>query len=67
MGWNFEDMGSFGDEEAAKNWADRQGLDARDVHIRADGAEVKVSVRRSALGDGGSGPKDNSYGRRSGW
>ena len=67
MGWDFEDMGSFDDEAAAENWADRQGLDPRDVQSRREGSGVKVSVRRSALGSGGSAPSDNSFGRRSGW
>lgn len=66
-GWDFEEVGGFDDETAAKSWAERQGVDLRDIHTRRDGGGVRLSVRRSSLGDRGNAPNDLSFGRRSGW
>jgi hypothetical protein len=65
--WDFEDVGEFGSEQAANRWADRNGLDPRDVQVRQSGKGVKLEVRRSALGDSGSRREDLRDGRRSGW
>jgi hypothetical protein len=65
--WQFEKIGEFSSEQAANRWADRNGLDPRDVHIRQDGKGVRLEVRRSALGDSGTRHDDRRDGRRDGW
>ncbi|MET0602622.1 MAG: hypothetical protein ABW167_11580 [Baekduia sp.] len=65
--WQFEEMGEFGDEQAANRWADRNRLDPRDVHVRQSGKGVKLAVRRSSLGDSGTRQDDLRDGRRDGW
>ncbi len=65
--WEFDDMGEFGSESAAHRWADRNGLDPSDVHVRRCRGGVQLKVRRSALGDGSRNHNDLRDGRRSGW
>jgi hypothetical protein len=65
--WQFEEMGEFGCEQAAHRWADRNGLDPRDVQVSQNAKGVKLAVRRSALGDSGTRQDDLRDGRRDGW
>lgn len=66
MSFDHQEIGDFGSEHDAKEWAERNNIDVRDLHCRnrANGG-VTVSVKRSALGD--SNPSDLSYGRRTGF
>lgn len=63
--WQFDEIGRFGSERDARRWADRNRLDARDVHIRIDGDGVRLDVRRSA--SDGTREDDLRDGRRTGW
>lgn len=66
MSYDHQEIGDFASEADARDWAERNGLDLRDLHLRARGERsVTLSVRRSALGD--STPSDLSYGRRTGF
>ena len=66
MGYEHEEIGDFGSEADAKEWAEKNDIDLRDLHIRnRGGGSVTLSVRRSALGDSNSG--DLSFGRRTGF
>lgn len=65
--WDFDVLGTFGSEEDARRWADRNGLAHQDVHIRASRRGVDLEVRRAALGDGGARAGDLRDGRRTGW
>ena len=65
--WDFDELGTFGSEEDAQRWADRNGLAHQDVRIRRDGRGAKLEVRRSALGDGGTRTGDLRDGRRTGF
>lgn len=61
MGYSYEDIGEFGDRHAAENWAKRNNIDPRDLHIRDTARGVDVAVRK--------GTKDNNrfddgYGNR---
>lgn len=66
MSYDHQEIGDFGSEHDAKEWAERNNLDLRDLHFRnRGGGAVTLSVNRSALGD--SNPGDLSYGRRTGF
>ena len=65
MGWEFEETGRFGSEKAADEYARRNNIDPRDVHIARKGDEVELSIRRSALDRRGL--RDRNEGRRDGW
>lgn len=65
MGWEFEEAGRFGSEKAADDYARRNNIDPRDVHIARKGNEVELSIRRSALDRRGL--RDSNEGRRDGW
>lgn len=65
MGWNYEEVGEFGSTKAAEDWAKRNDIDPRDLHIRSRGDGVSVGVKRSALGDEKF--NDNHNGRRDGF
>ena len=65
MGWEFEEAGKFGSEKAADDYARRNNIDTRDVHIARKGDEVELSIRRSALDRRGL--RDSHEGRRDGW
>ena len=65
MGWEFEQAGQFGSEQAADDYARRNNLDPRDVQITRKGDGVELSIRRSALD--GRNLRDNGEGRRDGW
>jgi len=66
MSYDHQEIGDFASEADARDWAERNGLELRDLHLRARGERsVTLSVRRSALGD--TAPTDLSYGRRTGF
>ena len=65
MGWEFEEAGRFGSEKAANEYAKRNNIDPRDIHIARKGNEVELSIRRSALDRRGL--RDSNEGRRNGW
>ncbi len=65
MGWEFEEAGRFGSERAAEDYARRNNIDPRDVHIARKGDEVELSIRRSALDRRSL--RDGREGRRDGW
>ncbi|WP_073977288.1 hypothetical protein [Erythrobacter donghaensis] len=49
MAFDYEDAGTFGSEREAKDWAHRNKIDLRDLHIRGAGGErVEVGIRKSA-------------------
>jgi hypothetical protein len=49
MEFDYEDAGTFGSEREAKDWAQRNRIDLRDLHIRdAGGQRVEVGIRKSA-------------------
>lgn len=66
MSFDHTEIGDFASEKDAQDWAERNNIDLRDLHIRGRGrAGVTLSVRRSALGD--ARPDDLSFGRRTGF
>lgn len=66
MGYEFDEVGDFGNERDARDWAERNDIDLRDLHLRDLGKRgIALSVRRSALGDPARG--DLTYGRRTGF
>ncbi|PEQ12414.1 hypothetical protein B2G71_11100 [Novosphingobium sp. PC22D] len=66
MSYDHQEIGDFASEADARDWAERNGLELRDLHLRTRGERsVTLSVRRSALGD--TAPSDLSYGRRTGF
>lgn len=66
MSQDFDEIGDFADEHDAREWAERNDVDPRDLHVRRRGESgITLSIRRSALGDRASG--DLSYGRRTGF
>jgi hypothetical protein len=63
VSYDHQEIGDFANERDAQDWAERNGIDVRDLHLRSvRGRGVTLSVRRSALGD--SATSDLSYGRR---
>ena len=66
MSFDHTEIGDFASERDAQDWAERNNLDLRNLHIRNRGGRgVTLSVRRSALGD--TRPDDLSFGRRPGF
>jgi hypothetical protein len=63
MGWEHDDVGDFKDEKDALDWAKRNDIDVRDMHISARGQSVRAAVRRSAVDRRNT---DYSYGRDDG-
>ena len=49
-GWDFDDVGKFGSEKAAEDFAKRNGVDPRDIRTRdkGDGIELVVVTRDGA-------------------
>lgn len=63
MAFDYEDVGTFGSEREAKDWAQRNRIDLRDLHIRnAGGQRVEVGIRKSAYDQRED--YDNRYGQR---
>ena len=63
MAFNYEDVGTFGSKRAAEDWAHRNRVDLRDMHIRnAGGDRVEVGIRKS--GDDDKQKYDNRHGER---
>lgn len=61
MAFDYEDAGTFGSEREAKDWAHRNKVDLRDLHIRNVGGErVEVGIRKSAY------DKKESYNNQTG-
>lgn len=65
MAWDFKDVGEFSSAQDAENWARRNNIDPRDLHIRNVGTRVDVEVRRSALS--GDQLNDQNNSRRDGF
>ena len=62
-GWLGAFAGTFGSEREAKDWAQRNKVDLRDLHIRnVGGQRVEVGIRKSAYDT----PEnyDNQHGQR---
>lgn len=53
-------MGEFPSQRAAVDWAHRNNIDPRDIHIRHRGNSVEVGLRRS------TGKKENELDNRYG-
>lgn len=50
MAFDYEDAGTFESEREAKDWAQRNKVDLRDLHIRnVGGQRVGVRIRKSAF------------------
>ncbi|VWX51102.1 hypothetical protein [Novosphingobium sp. 9U] len=49
MSFDYDDVGSFGSRRAAEDWAKRNNIDPRDLHIREGNGGCDVGVRRSAI------------------
>lgn len=47
MSYSYQDGGTFPSEAAAIDWARRNNIDPRDLHIRTVRDGVEVGVRRS--------------------
>lgn len=63
MAFDYEDAGTFESEREAKDWAHRNRVDLRDLHIRSVGGErVEVGIRKSAYNRRED--YDNRYGQR---
>jgi hypothetical protein len=63
MAFDYEDAGTFGSEREAKDWALRNKIDLRDLHIRNAGSQrVEVGIRKSAYDQRED--YDNRYGQR---
>lgn len=64
-GWDYEGMGDFGSENQAVEWARRNKIDPRDLHIKRKSEGVEVSLRSSA--DKGEPFDDSGSDRRDGF
>ena len=66
-GWDYEDVGEFGSKRQAEDWARRNNIDPRDLHVRegADGS-ADTAVKRSA-GKGGDRYNDSHGDRKNGF
>jgi hypothetical protein len=64
-GWDFDDVGKFGSDKAAEDFAKRNNVDPRDIRTRDKGDGVELEIRRSSLDRRGL--KDSGEGRRDGW
>lgn len=66
MSFQYEDVGEFGDRRAAEDWARRNNIDPRDLHIRDTARGVEVGVNKSAH-DKGERYNDRHGGRKDGF
>ncbi|PEQ10314.1 hypothetical protein B2G71_22920 [Novosphingobium sp. PC22D] len=48
MPFDYEDVGEFGSQGAAEDWAKRNGIDPRDLHFRKKGDGVDVGIRKGS-------------------
>lgn len=64
-GWDFDDVGKFGSDKAAEDFAKRNNVDPRDIRTRDKGDGVELEIRRSSLDRRAL--KDSGEGRRDGW
>lgn len=64
-GWSYDEVGQFGSRREAEDWARRNDLDPRDLHVREQGGSVDVGVKRSATS--GRRFDDSHNGRRDGF
>lgn len=48
-GWSYDDVGQFGSRREAEDWARRNNIDPRDLHLREREGSVDAAVKRSAL------------------
>ncbi len=55
MSFHYEDCGEFGSKRDAEDWARRNNIDPRDLHVRDNNGSVTVGVRRSVA------PEDDRY------
>lgn len=46
-GWNFDEVGGFDSAKDAHDWAERNNVDPRDLHLKNEGKGVRASMRRS--------------------
>ena len=66
MSYDHQEIGDFANERDAQDWAERNGIDVRDLHLRSvRGRGVTLSVRRSVLVDFAT--SELSYGCRTGF
>jgi hypothetical protein len=66
MSYSYDEMGKFADAKAAEDWARRNDIDPRDLHIRQTRDGVDVAVRKGARGNDGD-YSDRYNGRRDGF
>ena len=64
-GWDFDEVGRFGSDRAAEDFAKRNKVDARDIRTRQTGDGVELEIRRSTLDRRDL--RDSGEGRRDGW
>ena len=51
-GWQYDDVGQFGSRQGAEDWAKRNNIDPRDLHVRDQGdGSVDVGVKRGSAKD----------------
>ena len=51
MSFGYEDVGEMKDRHAAEDWAKRNNVDLRDLHVRQSGTGVEVGIRKSRYDD----------------
>lgn len=44
-GWDFDDVGKFGSDKAAEDFAKRNNVDPRDIRTRDKGDGVELEIR----------------------
>lgn len=49
MSFQYDDVGKFGSRAAAEEWAKRNNVDPRDLHIRDNDGEFEASLRRGSV------------------
>ena len=64
-GWDFDEVGKFGSDKAAEDFARRNNVDPRDIRTSPSGEGVELEVRRSSLDR--REVRDSGEGRRDGW
>jgi hypothetical protein len=64
-GWDFDEVGRFGSEKAADDYARRNNLSVHDYRTRPTGNGFELEVRRSAVD--GDKLRDRGEGRQDGF